>query len=52
MQNTLSFLSLLTALAAPAQTTVPGRPVTTAIITHPSAPRLAAFADAKATNQT
>jgi hypothetical protein len=34
MQNTLSFLSVLTALAAPAQTAVP---VTTAIITHSSA---------------
>jgi hypothetical protein len=51
MQRTLSILFLPTALAAPVQTTVPGQPVTAAIITHSSAPRLAAFAAPEAINQ-
>jgi hypothetical protein len=51
MQKTLPILILPTALAVPAQTTVPAQPVTAAIITHSSAPRSAAFAAAEATNQ-
>jgi len=51
MQKTLPILFLPTALAAPAHSTVPDRPATTAMISNSSAPRLAAFADAEATNQ-
>jgi hypothetical protein len=51
MQKNLPILILPTALAVPAQTTVPVQPVTAAIITHSSAPRSAAFAAAEATNQ-
>jgi len=51
MQRTLSIVFLPTALAAPAQTTVPGQPVTAAIITHSSTPRLASLADAETTHQ-